>query len=297
MEYARTLLSRAVVSTDSEAYEVSEALNYLGLYEEAKSVLVTRGMHWMRYYAPMTRSADSDDNPTGTGSRHNLMRIKAFTLFLHAKDFRRCRELLDESLSRCILGVTTSSAFGDLRIHNYPKYSSLAPFQQIGDDKTTPNSVDLVVDLAIELDIGEEILSMINSEVDLYNLRRGPVFILGTYCDLIKSLLSIEELRHALSVNIGIRKNGTPHHHHHRHYSSNSNSPPVIGDGLSDDEMEVQESSLGNADVGNADVAGMERYISVMEKCGTLLTQLILPSVEEDSKGMPERYCYTVTKL
>jgi len=185
-EFARVLLPLVPIASDQTALTVAQTLREsLGLYQEASSLLVARGMWWLRQNpTPPLRSA-------GPASREQQLQsstlAKAAYFFHEAGDASRLHVLLESSLSRCMWAVRANAkAFPGLLLT--PSTCSLygdtlrTPRDTHGQDEQTIDAGNLL-ELEAALLEAEELLQA----VDVAYLEPSSAQMASMLCQALRS--------------------------------------------------------------------------------------------------------------
>ena len=188
-EFARVLLPLVPIASDQAALAVAQTLREsLGLNQEASSLLVARGMWWLRQNStPPLRSA-------GPAARELQLQsstlAKAAYFFQEAGDASRLQVLLESSLCRCMWAVRANAkAFPGLLLT--PSVCSLhgealrAPRDTHGQDEQAIDASNLL-ELEAALLEAEEVLQA----VDVACLEPSSAQMANMLCQALRSYVN-----------------------------------------------------------------------------------------------------------
>lgn len=192
----QALVTRHPIETDSDALKMSSSLASLQLHDDAATVLVARGIYWLK---KSLRTSPGHATLCDATARHaRLFRLggmeaKALVFFLRAYDSSRCRNLLDVCMRRCIVSTCHHEVFAASLRLKYQEITDLLPVEtpSAAEAKHRPQKGETIVPIAVESMITCGILGAVESVADMH-LCHIEAFALRHYSSALQNLVKVD---------------------------------------------------------------------------------------------------------
>lgn len=187
---SKTILLNHKIQSDSDAVHISQLLKSISLETEANSILVNRGLFWLK------RSIRENSDTPSQLYRKGGMETKALSFFIRGFDSRKARALLDHSIKRCIISTSQSKLLSTYLKIKYNLMDDVIPSfneqETINNDSIDFNllNLEIISTLPIEINIASGLICAIDEAIGVSVCGPEAVF-LRYYVEAIQSLLLV----------------------------------------------------------------------------------------------------------